>query len=68
MTWGDRFQDYLVKERYDLKIRIVRLTSRHLEMWETTEGARRDVTDDYAAHLQTRLAEIEQMIVEEGLS
>lgn len=68
MPWRGRFQDYLRKEQADLKRRIDELTSRKCEMWETTDGNRKDVTEEFAAHLRSRLAEIEQMIVEEDLS
>lgn len=68
MPWRERFRDYTRKEQADLERRIHELSSRKCEMWETQDGDRTDVTEEYAAHLRSRLAEMEQMLVEEGLS
>jgi hypothetical protein len=68
MPWHERFIDYLRKERDDLQRRIDNLESRKCEMWETTDGRRKDVTDEYSAGLRSRLAQIDQILVEEGLS
>jgi hypothetical protein len=68
MPWRERFIDYLRKERDDLQRRIDNLESRKCEMWETTDSRRKDVTDEYSAGLRSRLAQIDQILVEEGLS
>lgn len=68
MPWRERFRDYLVKESDSLRRRLDFLETRQCEMWETADGNRKDVTEEYAAGLRSRLAEIEKMLVEEDLS
>lgn len=68
MPWRERFIDYLGKERDDLQRRIDNLGSGKCEMWETIDGRRMNVTEEYVARLRSRLAEIEQILVEEGFS
>ena len=68
MAWRERFRDYLTKEQDSLRRRIRNLEAGRYEMWETGEGQRKDVTEEYAAGLRSRLAEIEQLLVEEDLS
>ena len=68
MAWRERFREYLAKERDCLKKRLDYCDSHTCELWETSDGERKDVTEEYAAGLRSRLAEIEQMLVEEDLS
>jgi hypothetical protein len=68
MPWRERFRDYLLREHDSLQRRLDNLQSRKCEIWETSDGARKDVTEEYAAGLRSRIAEIEQLLVEEGLS
>jgi hypothetical protein len=68
MPWRERFRDYLAKERDSLQRRLNYCESHTCEMWEISEGRRKDVTEEYAAGLRSRLAEIEQLLVEEDLS
>lgn len=68
MPWRERFRDYLHKHQADLQRRIDQLETRRCEMWETADGNRKDVTDEYVAGLRSRLAEIEKMLIEEDLS
>ena len=68
MPWRERIRDYLVKERDSLRLRLDYCDSHGCEMWETTDGQRKNVTEEYSAGLRSRLAEIEQMLVEEDLS
>ena len=66
--WRERFKDYLIKEQESLRRQIRNLESRNCEMWETSEGERKDITEEYTAELRSHLAEIEQLLVEESLS
>lgn len=68
MPWRERFIDYLQKERADLRRRLDNLASGRCQMWEDCDGDRKNVTEEYAAGLRSRLAEIEQMLIEEELS
>jgi hypothetical protein len=69
MPWRQRFIEYLEREQDDLRRRIGVLQTGKCQMWEQgDDGGRRDVTQEYAADLQTRLAEIEKILIEEGLS
>lgn len=68
MPWRERFREYLEKERDSLQRRIDHCERRSCEMWETTDAGRKNVTEEYAAGLRSRLAEIEQLLVEEDLS
>ena len=68
MPWRERFREYLEKERDSLRRRIDYCETRTCEMWETSDGNRKDVTEEYLAGLRSRLAEIEQLLVEEDLS
>ena len=68
MPWRERFRDYLTKERDSLQKRIDYCECRTCEMWEMTDGQHKDVTEEYAAGLRSRLAEIEQLLIEEDLS
>lgn len=68
MPWRERFIDYLQKERADLERRLAIVQAGRCQMWESADGDRKDVTDEYAAGLRSRIAEIEQIMVEEGLS
>ena len=68
MAWRERFREYLKKERADLQRRIDLYENRTCEMWERTNGDRKDVSEEYAAGLRSRLAEIEQLLIEEELS
>lgn len=68
MAWRERFKDYLVKERDSLQQRLDYCDSHTCELWETTGGQRKNVTEEYAAGLRSRLAEIEQLLIEEELS
>jgi len=68
MPWRERFRDYLYKEAANLKQRADYLESGKCEMWESTDGLRKNVTEEHVASLRARIAEIEQMLVEEGLS
>ena len=68
MPWRDRFIDYLRKERADLERRLANVQSGRCQMWESSDDSRKDVTDEYAAGLRSRIAEIDQILVEEGLS
>jgi hypothetical protein len=67
-VWRERFKDYLIKEQESLRRQIRNLESRNCEMWETSEGERKDITEEYTAELRSHLAEIEQLLVEESLS
>ena len=68
MPWRERFLEYLEKERDILQRRIDYCERRSCEMWETSDGQRRNVTEEYSAALRSRLAEIEQLLIEEDLS
>jgi hypothetical protein len=68
MPWRERFREFLEKERDSLERRLGYCESHSCEMWETIDGQRKDVTEEYAAGLRSRLAEIEQMLIEEELS
>ena len=71
MPWRQRFIDYLEREQDDLRRRIDHFEAGRCQMWESPDGGggdRRDVTQEYAAGLQNRLAEIEKILIEEGLS
>lgn len=68
MPWRQRFIEYLQKEQADLQRRIDHFQAGNCQMWETSGGRRRDVTEEYAAGLRNRLAEIEKILIEEELS
>lgn len=68
MPWRERFREYLQKERDTLRRRISFCESRNCEMWETSDGNKKDVTEEYLAGLRSRVAEIEQLLIEEDLS
>ena len=68
MAWRERFREFLIKERDDLNRRIALYESRTCEMWERRDNERKDVTEEYTAGLRSRLAEIEQLLIEENLS
>ena len=66
--WRERFKEFLSKEQESLRRKIRNLESRSCEMWETSGGERKEITEEYTAELRSRLAEIEQLLVEESLS
>ena len=68
MPWRERFHEYLLKEKELLQLRLDNFHSRRCEMWENVAGNRKDVSEEYAAALRSRIAEIEQLLVEEDLS
>lgn len=68
MPWRERFREYLHKERDSLRRRIEYCESHKCEMWESAGSSKKEVTDEYLAGLRSRVAEIEQLLVEEGLS
>jgi len=68
MPWRDRFIEYLQMEQADLERRIGTFEAGKCRMWEECDGERKDVTDIYAATLKARLAEIEKILIEEGMS
>ena len=68
MAWRERFREFLEKERESLQRRLDYCETHACEMWETAGGQRKDVTEEYAAGLRSRLAEIEQLLIEEELS
>lgn len=68
MPWRERFRDFLARERDSLQRRLDYCDSHSCEMWESRGGQRKDVTEEYAAGLRSRLAEIEQLLIEEDLS
>jgi hypothetical protein len=63
---GDRWINYLANERADKLRRIDTFTSGLVRFHVTTEGVQRDVTDETVAKLREDVAEIEQILIEEG--
>jgi hypothetical protein len=63
MTWLEFIRD----ERTDKLEAIEMLSSGRVQLHMTTNGVRKDITDERLAKLKEDVAEIEQILTEEGI-
>ena len=68
MPWRERIIEYLRGQRTELQRRIELLSSGKFQLMEITDGESKDVTEEHIAKLHNHLAEVEQILTEEGLS
>ena len=61
-----RWLEYIAQERDDKRKRLYALTSGIVQLSMTTEGIRRDITQETVDKLTANIAEIEQILTEEG--
>jgi hypothetical protein len=68
VSWRDRFIEYLYEERDRIQERLEVLTSGKCQLLQIAAGKQEDITENNIAALRNQLAEIEQILAEEGPS